>query len=216
MFRDLWHCCLLISNTVYLMVDSAYRGCCFGSSRVVTGIASINKCKIELNQPAPPAAQKSHGIYIHNRVQKNLWHPPLSLAPPEIPLSDWQPQISPLIFSCRAKYTAPLPAPSCDRAHTLPFATVFHSLQATTPYDSAKLIPPRPVINPLPRAKNTAPLPAATHERTDFRIPSRPFFTALPRAKHAAPLPAASTRARAHTHADTHNSGSLRDPFSLP
>jgi len=29
MFRDLWHCCLLISNLAYLMVDSAYSGCCF-------------------------------------------------------------------------------------------------------------------------------------------------------------------------------------------
>ena len=41
MFTDLWHCCLLISNPVYLMVDSAYSGCCFGGSPVVTGIASI-------------------------------------------------------------------------------------------------------------------------------------------------------------------------------
>ena len=42
MFRDLWHCCLLISNPVYLMVDSAYSGCCFSSSPVVTGIASMS------------------------------------------------------------------------------------------------------------------------------------------------------------------------------
>src|SRR5579859_6327972 len=45
MFRDLWHCCLLISNPVYLMVDSAYSGCCFGGSPVVTGIASISTLK---------------------------------------------------------------------------------------------------------------------------------------------------------------------------
>jgi hypothetical protein len=37
MFRDLWHCCLLLSNPVYLMVDFAYSGCCFGGSPVVAG-----------------------------------------------------------------------------------------------------------------------------------------------------------------------------------
>jgi len=37
MFRDLWHCWLLIPNPVYLMVDSAYSGCCFGGSPIVTG-----------------------------------------------------------------------------------------------------------------------------------------------------------------------------------
>src|SRR5579859_8118746 len=61
MFRDLWHCCLLISNPVYLMVDSAYSGCCFGGSPVVTGIASmvrfleVRKCYLHSLIPKTPS-----------------------------------------------------------------------------------------------------------------------------------------------------------------
>src|SRR5579859_5400661 len=40
-------------------------------------------------------------IYIHNRIGK-IW----AIRDP-----DWPPWIPPLIFSCRAKYTTPLPAP---------------------------------------------------------------------------------------------------------
>src|SRR5579859_7397390 len=84
MFRDLWHCCLLISDPVYLMVDSAYSGCCFGGSPVVTGIASSIYCEL-----ARPPRGFQNQIYrvgnprypIRVRRRKNLSPNPLRFAP---------------------------------------------------------------------------------------------------------------------------------------